>query len=280
MDDAILNMLIPYLEEEYCPKRIYAFEHPSFQGSGYKAYRTLLIVIGDESQEPFCRLQERTEALAMGGYGYLFCFQKWGTLANTLNAGQLYYSLVCQRKNLVYAKGHQKLEMAAPERLRQAVLKAEVDFATCMDRITAFLDGARFYEDKGHFPMAAFMLQQSIELLFRGAELALRGGEERCHLIRKHFAPCKPMLPRMCAAFPLITDTDEALLQVLNDAYLNVRYRDQYIISEKDFQEALARASEMIAIAPKEVAAMLQLAKTMVKERSQVKLTNHEDTNQ
>ncbi|QEC51959.1 HEPN domain-containing protein [Anseongella ginsenosidimutans] len=86
------------------------------------------------------------------------------------------------------------------------------------------------------------------------------------------------MLPRMCAAFPLQSEADDALLQLLNDAYVNARYRDQYVISEEDFREALARASEMIAIAPREVAAMIQLAKAVARERGQAIPIN--DTNQ
>ncbi|WP_262713165.1 hypothetical protein [Anseongella ginsenosidimutans] len=59
---------------------------------------------------------------------------------------------------------------------------------------------------------------------------------------------------------------------------MNARYRDQYVISEEDFREALARASEMIAIAPREVAAMIQLAKAVARERGQAIPIN--DTNQ
>src|SRR5690606_23475048 len=119
---------------------IYAFEHPSFQGCGYKAYRTMLIVLGDESEEPLRRLQERAEALGLEGYGYIFCLQKWGSLTKALAAGQLFYSLLCQHKNLIYAKGHQKPKLTISDRLKQGILKAEVDFAACMERITAFLD--------------------------------------------------------------------------------------------------------------------------------------------
>ncbi|QEC51960.1 hypothetical protein [Anseongella ginsenosidimutans] len=171
MADILSDLMLPYVTEEFNPKRIYAFPHPSFQGCGYKSYRTLLVVIEDERQEPLCQLQARAEEAGLEGYGYLFCFQKWNTLATALNAGQLFYSLVCQRKHLVYAKGHEKLILSSSDRLRQVLLKAEIDLSACMMRVAAFLDGARFYEHREDLPMAAFMLQQSIELLFRGRSL-------------------------------------------------------------------------------------------------------------
>src|SRR5690606_32829449 len=95
MNNQVSDILLPYLTEEFNPKRIYAFSHPSFEGGGYKAFRTLLVVLGDERQEPFRQLQERAEEPGLEGYGYLFCFQKWKELSMTLARGHLFYSLVC-----------------------------------------------------------------------------------------------------------------------------------------------------------------------------------------
>lgn len=280
INNHLSDILLPYLTEEFNPKTIYAFSHPSFEGDGYKAFQTLLIVLGEERQKSFCKLRARAEELGLEGYGYLLCFRKWSALSTALSRRHLFSSLVCQRKNLIYSKGREKLTIASSDRLWPVIVKAEIDFATCMTRISAFLEGARFYEERDDLPMAAFMLQQSVELLFRAAELALKGQEKRCHLIRRHVGLCKPMLPRTCAAFPLITEADGALLQLLNDAYLNVRYRDQYVISKKDFRKAFVRASRMMSIAPREVAAMTQLAKKVAKERNHVIPANYDDTNQ
>lgn len=280
MTEILSDIMLPYLSERINPERIYEFQHPSFPGCGYKAYQTLLIVLPVESQDRFCDLQAKVENLDLEGYGYLFSFQKWDTLARALAGGHLFYSLVCQPKNLLYAKGHQKLEITSSQRLRQITLKAEVDFAACKVRITAFFEGVYFYREKGNLPMAAFMLQQAMELLFRAVELSLRGSNEHCHLIRTHISLCKPMVPRMCAAFPLITEADHALLQILNDAYLNVRYREQYVISEEDLRVALKRISRMEAIVQREVEAAIRLAEIIVKERSNAIPNIHEDTNQ
>lgn len=281
MSSVLDDILLPAIAESINPERVYRFNHPAFEGNGCRAYRTLLIIPKAESRERFDALGAETAKLNLEGYGYIFCFQKQAALAELMERGHLFYSLVCQRKNLVYEKGHQKLEITPTERLKQVILKARVDLVSCMERITAFLDGARFYEDKGNLPMAAFMLQQVVELLFRAVELVMLGNNEHCHLIRTHIALCKPMVPGMCAAFPLEAERDHALLQLLNDAYLNVRYREQYVISEKDLREVMERASRMVAIMPREVEAAIKIAEITVKERMKpAPVFNTKDTNQ
>lgn len=267
MSNVLDDMLLPAIAENINPERVYRFDHPTFEGNGCQAYRTLLIVPNAESRARFDTLEAEVAKLNPEQYGYLCCFQKPPTLDEALARGHLFYSLVCQPKNLVHAvaaDGGLPVSKAVLLKLKE---KAGKDMAVAMPRITAFMDGTGFYRVAGDLPMATFMLQQVIELTFRLIESVFSRSSRHTHLIRAHLNRCRVFTPELCALFPSDTEEDRKLIFLLDQAYVNVRYREGFVIEPGQLNTLFTRAEKLLERTPLLITAHLEELDAMIEDQ-------------
>ncbi len=157
-----------------------------------------------------------------------FSLHQSSQLNKQISEGHIFYSMVCIMKNLVYDNGVLPLTELSSEKINELIAQANNDFYTGFKRAEAFLEGANNYYGNHEIEIAAFMLQQSIELALRSIILALTGNEVKTHCIRilqKHCIRCAPELNEI---FPGTNENEERLVNLLDRAYLNARYTDKF----------------------------------------------------
>lgn len=121
-------------------------------------------------------------------------------------------------------------QVDSTELLQRVKLKFEKE----IKKARSFKEGADFYKEKGNYPQAAFMLHQTVELLFRHAELFMMGKERICHRIHHHQKYIMPFVPEWGIIFNMEGEEEEpSLLKKLDSAYMAVRYDDDYQITKE-----------------------------------------------
>ncbi len=227
MDDQLQDVvrLIVSLAD---PEKIFLVNQ---NGIDHAVYHDLLIVIPDHSQKAFKEYSVIIEMACARQEQISFSLHKSCDIQRLLSEGHIYYSGVCTKNNLVYDNGMTGLPVLTAAKAEFVRERAEKDFLPGFNKAVAFLEGARQYFVKNDNQMTAFMLHQAIELCFRAIVLSFSGQDYRTHCLRALKKQCRRYAPQLSDLFPDDTEIAEALLQQLENAYIDVRYKDNYEIS-------------------------------------------------
>lgn len=246
--DEILRRIKPTMifRWEYCCFAGIAPQHPLF-----------MIIVPEDSCTPLSELEHRLGYESQNEQDFYYSLHRVQALRQTLEQDHLFYSLVCQKKNRLYTCGGNELPQTRSDVLLQIKEKAERTCALDTPRITAFMDGARFYWSAGNLPMTVFMLHQVIELTFRMIQRVFGRSCRHTHLIRAHLNRCRMFTPHLCALFSTGSKVDQQLISLLSDAYLNVRYRESFTITYLQLATLFSRTERLLEITPKVIKAHL-----------------------
>lgn len=150
-----------------------------------------------------------------------------------LTEGNLYFHWACTTAHELYSEPElPELPKFNIPQLKSALKDANKRFQSGMERTSAFLDGALFYQEKGNPALTAFMLHQFAELTYRTLEIAILNREKRTHDLHQHQQYLWHILPQLAPVFPADTPDEIQMLKSINLAYSAVRYENNYDIEE------------------------------------------------
>ncbi|MGM9477110.1 hypothetical protein ACS5PU_11790 [Pedobacter sp. GSP4] len=176
-----------------------------------------------------------------GVYGYRI-FHTHEVL-QALQNGSLFFYDACKAQNCLFSKTGSFLNrhsLGSADNLAQRV-KLAYGYETA--RAEQFLSGAKFYRRQQHFEHGTFMLHQFFDLLYRSIEVLVIGASKKTHRIGTHQLYIKPYLPELAELFNLHNEEEAALLHVLDEAYLAVRYENNYKVNRYALANLFAKAA-------------------------------------
>ncbi|MCQ0112646.1 HEPN domain-containing protein [Zhouia amylolytica] len=100
------------------------------------------------------------------------------------------------------------------------------------NKIEAFKSGAEFFRKNQNHAQAAFMFHQYIELWYRYLALSFMGKERKSHSIKELQVYLKAFIPELGTLFNSDTEEDQIVLKLLDEAYVSVRYKSNYHVSQ------------------------------------------------
>jgi len=187
-----------------------------------------------EGIRPSLKVAIRKELTGIDGRsGCFYIFFSPLEFQQLFDNGSVFYSVHCAAGRLVYSRPDFRLPSATWELVRSRFLKAFPQFNSSHQRSRAFLDGAKFYIGTDQVEMAAFMLHQSLELMFTGMEIMLLAKPKKSHKIGSHFKLSGMIAPTLCGCFGE-RDSLSSILPGIERAYLNVRYKSSFHISGEE----------------------------------------------
>lgn len=188
--------------------------------------------------------------------------------------GNIFLSTFCIPDNCVYAADGSQVE-SLWQRLVHARDQATEAFQTGIAKARSFYEGACFYWAKGNHPMAAFMLHQATELCLRALIMAFTGQVVRTHVLAELKNHIARFAPEVAGLLCVITVKHQRIFLLLESAYSNARYGDQFQISSKDVQQLLQLVQQLHQAATLHMQAMLGLLyhppTTVLPERTRTK---------
>jgi HEPN domain-containing protein len=147
-----------------------------------------------------------------------------------LRDGSLFFYYAVAAQNCLFSKSGGFLDRGTPNPIADRV-KSIYRHET--NKANKFLSGAKFYFKQRNFEYCAFMLHQVFDLMYRAIEVLVMGKDKKTHRINAHQLYVKPYLKQLSELFN--QDEEElALLYLLDEAYLAVRYENNYEIGEAD----------------------------------------------
>ena len=214
-----------------------------------KIHHELLIVLPQQMLRPHREYQTLVDHI-----GLTICALSATLLKNTdyykmLSAGHIYFTRFCRMERLLYTANDSPVPKPACIPVGQLIQQAEARFNNRFSHSRAFLEGAEFYIAKKHRALAAFMLQQTVELTYRAITLGLTGHELLSNQLRSHLIKAYRCSPEIDAAFSPENEADMQLLELLETAYIQGRYKDHFRVNPAELNLLLDKTARLHQIA-------------------------------
>ncbi|TAM95626.1 MAG: HEPN domain-containing protein [Chitinophagaceae bacterium] len=227
-----------------CPEKIFLLG--SYENEQDKRmFYDLLIIITGSANRPYNEYNVIIEHIGMKVYPVTGTFVKTNDLHKRMAAGHIYFSRVCRSENLLYDDGAHQLPVPDTIPVDDIIARSEKDFNNGLQRAKFFLEGANLYSERKEKELAAFMLHQAAELTYRAISKSLTDHELFSHDLSSLRRECRRCAPCIAQIFPGNSEEEKRLLSLLQKAYVNTRYKDNYEISECDLTTLLRRIERL-----------------------------------
>ena len=150
---------------------------------------------------------------------------------NWLEEGHFFAVMVLEKAQLLYDSGKDRISTGGI--INEEKRKCEQKQVYQRSRVTIeeFMAGAELFQLRGQYRLAAFMLHQSAEQTLRALLIMQTGLHIVTHNIEKLLRYCLLVCPQLEKVFCRHDEEDRRLLQLLQKAYIDARYRADYCIS-------------------------------------------------
>lgn len=108
------------------------------------------------------------------------------------------------------------------------------------------IEGAQYYQSQQHYQMAAFLLHQATEHALMALLLVMTGYRFHTHNLDKLFRYSGAFSLDVCGLFPRNTPEETALFQLLQKAYVDARYKQDYVITESQTLVLVYRVQQLV----------------------------------
>ena len=112
-------------------------------------------------------------------------------------------------------------------------------------KIGSFLAGAELYKLRKEYRLSAFMLHQVAEQSLHALLLIHTGLRVNTHSIDKLIRYCSMFCHRLTELFPKNSEKNKKLYALLNKAYIDARYKDDYVITGEELSALTGKVKKI-----------------------------------
>jgi len=159
--------------------------------------------------------------------------------------GSLFFYYAVAAQNCLFSKSGTFLFGSSPKLIADQVSSI---YQNGIDKANKFLSGATFYFKQQNFEYCAFMLHQVFDLMYRAIEVLVMGKDKKTHRIKVHQLYIKPYVKPLSKLFGCGEEEDN-LLHLLDEAYLAVRYENNYQANEPALVRLFEKADLLYVLA-------------------------------
>lgn len=146
---------------------------------------------------------------------------------------------------LLYDSG--KIELNRPKPLTYSEIKEITmeEYGIDFKKSEEFYYATGVMYDKEYYNLAAFMLHQTCENLFRCVSLAFVNKSPKCHRLEKLEAFTKQFSQEVATVFYKNGDFEKHCFELLCEAYVDGRYNPDYVIKREELDYLMERREEL-----------------------------------
>lgn len=152
-----------------------------------------------------------------------------------LKKGHLLAHTVCQCKCLVYDSGSFNLNQLGNYNIVEVKQKIKKEFVDWSNRAVEFYNGVESFKSRGQFSLALFLLHQATELSLMAAVRLAIGFRAGTHDLERLQNYCIAFCGRQFNFLPRNNHIERRIFEILRKSYVYSRYKDDFIVTEKDF---------------------------------------------
>lgn len=162
-------------------------------------------------------------------------------LNHNLELGQYFYSEITQQGIMLYDSEEYTLSECRKLNYAEIANIAQKYFDEKFHSANQFLKGAQFYFCDADYKMASFMLHQSVENYLRTIPLVYILYGYKDHDLELLMSYCKRYTLELAKVFPRNTEEEERLFKLLQRAYVEARYNDEFVVTRADIDALIPK---------------------------------------
>lgn len=207
-----------------------------------------LVLIGDSKNKPLVQWQDQLEQYCSAVMAVTTLVLETVTFQNWLAQGHLFARKVYEASCLLYNKDHVTFPAPSPfdAAAEQQVLARQ--YREGLGRAQGLLAGATLFRVRKQYPLSAFMLHQAAEQALT-TMLKTRTGYYSCtHHIDRLLRYASLVCYQLPDVFARRTEAEKKLFTLLQKAYIDSRYGQDYRICERDLLLLTAKVERIIEL--------------------------------
>ncbi len=244
-----IKPLIQFLVMAISPAKIYMLKQPSDDSHQADVCADLLIVMPAKSEIPFPELEPILNIACVQHEHVVCSLHNEGSVLEGLRSGHIFFCLHCTADNLIYDDKVTEYPVPTPEIFSAIRQKAAAIFKQYLRKAQDFYNSSIMLRQNGTSPLIMFMLQQSVECIYRGSLQSFNGYDKKTHEIRVLMKQARHYIRQLNIAFTENLPENKRLILLLDKAYIDARYEKEYSIEESDLEKVFEKVSLLHTIA-------------------------------
>jgi HEPN domain-containing protein len=168
-----------------------------------------------------------------------------------LTRAQYFFSDIKNEGTLLYDSERFKLKTPRELSPRERYQLAKEDFDFWMESARKFYKGFSFYFSEKDYANAAFELHQTTERLYSAILLVFTRYKPNTHHLQELRHLVNALDPHFVKVFPLANEEGERLFDLLCDAYVDARYKKNYLITSEELAQLANKVQALTQLAEK-----------------------------
>jgi len=210
----------------------------------------LLIITREEERRTDYEIQDIIENRCRGEVTVTALVHDIAYVNKKAMEGQYFFSTVLREEGtLLYDAHRTPLAEAFAPNLEEVRQIAEKDFDRWARQAREFFLGAEYVRGKRGWNTATFLLHQAAEQCYQAILLAFTGYKPTTHNLDKLRRYTNRFSMELALLFPLDNATEEELFRLLASGYVSARYKEEFLINEKEVGILEERVRRLLDIA-------------------------------
>lgn len=170
-----------------------------------------------------------------------FINESIGDCNKALETGQYFYTEIKAQGVMLYDSGEYKLARRRKLDFAEIGKIAQRYYNKKYKDAAGFLWGAIQFRDRGDYNLSSFMLHQATENFLHAIPLVHELYGYKDHKLSALLTACKRHTVEPYTAFPMDTPEDKRLFDLLQDAYVQARYNDEFVVTKADIDALIPK---------------------------------------
>jgi HEPN domain-containing protein len=209
----------------------------------------LLVVTREEDRRSDYELQDIIESRCKDVLAVTALVHDIAYVNKRVRERQYFFSTVLREGTLLYDAHRTPLAEAFVPNLEEVRWMAEKDFDRWTRQARDFFYSAEFIKGKQGWNTATFFLHQSAEQCYQAILLAFTGYKPTTHNLDKLRRYTNRFSVELAMLFPLDNEEEEDLFRLLSSGYVSARYKEEFIITEREVGILTERIRQLLDIA-------------------------------
>jgi len=165
-----------------------------------------------------------------------------------LSEGHYFFSMIRRRATLLYDGGNIPLIEGARPDLKQIRVVAEKDLERWGGQAKVFYRSALFNREQKELKIAVFLLHQAAEHMYQAIQLVFTGYKPCTHNLDKLRRYTNRFSIELATLFGRDGKDDDGLFRLLQQGYIDARYKEDYNITEETLDRLMDRVGTLLSI--------------------------------
>lgn len=170
-----------------------------------------------------------------------FINESIGDFNRMLEKGQYFYTEIKAQGVMLYDSGEYKLARRRKPDFTEIGKIAQRYYNKKYKDAVGFLWGAIQFRERGDYNLSSFMLHQATENFLHAIPLVFELYGYKDHKLSVLLSACKRHTLEPYTAFPMDTPEDKRLFDLLQDAYVQARYNDEFVVTKLDIDSLISK---------------------------------------